>query len=173
MNKKNILLTGLVALSFAAMGIYFGHRQTELAAADRSAVDKLLSQTMTDAAGRPQSLSQWKGKVLVINFWATWCAPCVEEMPELSALQAEGAPRIQVIGIGIDSPSNIAEFAAKYKIRYPLYVGGMEGTMLTRELGNQAGGLPFTIVIGRDGKPYKTYLGRLKMNELRQNLAEL
>lgn len=173
MNKKNAALTGLVALSFVAIGIYFGHRQTEPAPADTSAVNRLLSQTMTDTAGKQQSLSQWKGKALVVNFWATWCAPCVEEMPELSALQTEVEPKIQIIGIGIDSSSNIAEFAAKYKIRYPLYVGGMEGTTLARQLGNQAGGLPFTVVIDPDGKPRKTYLGRLKMNELRQDLAKL
>jgi len=173
MNKKNALLTSMVALSFAAIGAYFGHRETEPPAADTSAVDKLLSQTMNDATGKPQSLSQWKNKALVVNFWATWCAPCVEEMPELSSLQAEVAPRIQVIGIGIDSPSNIAEYAEKYKIRYPLYVGGMESTMLARQLGNHAGGLPFTVVIGRNGKLQKTYLGRLKMNKLRQDLAEL
>ena len=173
MNKKNAILTGLVALSFTAIGIYFGYRQMESAPADTSAVSQLLSQTMPDASGKPQSLSQWKGKALIVNFWATWCAPCVEEMPELSSLQTEVEPRVQIIGIGIDSSSNIAEFAGKYKIHYPLYMGGMESTALARQLGNQAGGLPFTILIGPDGKPRKTYLGKLKMNELRQDLAEL
>jgi peroxiredoxin len=95
-------------------------------------------------------------------------------MPELSALAAGAAAgRLNVIGIGIDSPSNIAEFAAKYKISYPLYVAGMGGTELSRSFGNSAGGLPYTVLIGADGQVRKTYLGRLKFDELRQDLAKL
>lgn len=95
-------------------------------------------------------------------------------MPELSALQGEiQSKQIQILGIGIDSPSNIAEFANKYKISYPLYNGGLEASELSRQLGNQAGGLPFTIVIGRDGQVKKTFLGRLHMDELRKEIARL
>jgi thiol-disulfide isomerase/thioredoxin len=168
--KKNTLLFISVAALFAAVGIFFGAKRLEPAAPQTGAVAKLLAQSMADAKGEPQSLSQWKDKPLVVNFWATWCAPCVDEMPELSALQTEIAPKIQIIGIGIDSATNIAEFAAKYKIGYPLYVGGVEASALSRELGNQAGGLPFTLLIGRDGQIKKTYLGRLKMEELKKDL---
>jgi peroxiredoxin len=78
-----------------------------------------------------------------------------------------------VIGIGIDSPSNIAQFAAKFKIAYPLYVAGMGGTDLARQFGNSAGGLPYTVLIGADGQVRKTYLGRLKFEELKRDLAAL
>ena len=95
-------------------------------------------------------------------------------MPELSGLQAELTPKdVQLLGIGIDSPSNIADFAAKYKIAYPLYIAGMSGTELSRQFGNSAGGLPFTVLIGRDGQVRKTYLGRLKLAELRADIASL
>lgn len=172
--KKKIVIFGLVAVLFTAIGVGVGHQQTTPQQAEASAVGKLLSQSMDDVQGKPQQLSQWKGKPLVVNFWATWCAPCVDEMPELSALQEEVAPsQIQILGIGIDSPSNIREFAAKYKISYPLYVGGVSGTDLSRQLGNQAGGLPFTVLIDREGKVRKTYLGRLKMEELRKDLQTL
>ena len=121
-----------------------------------------------------QRMSQGNDTIYVVNFWATWCAPCVEEMPELSALQTEIQSRqIQILGIGIDSPSNIAEFAGKYKITYPLYNGGLDGTELSHQLGNKAGGLPFTVVISRDGKVKRTFLGRLKMDELRKEIASL
>lgn len=172
--KRNVLLFGTVAILFASAGMFIGDRHSTPGPAEASAVENLLSQSMADASGNRQSLAQWKDKTLIVNFWATWCAPCVEEMPDLVELQGEiGADGMQVIGIGIDSPSNIAEFAAKHKISYPLYVGGVSGTELSRQLGNQSGGLPFTVVIDRDGQVRKTYLGRLKMEELRNDLRNL
>ncbi|HYD60670.1 MAG TPA: TlpA disulfide reductase family protein [Noviherbaspirillum sp.] len=172
--KKNAILFGGVAILFAVFGIFYANRQLAPASVQASAVGALLSQSMKDASGQEQALGQWKERSLVVNFWATWCAPCVDEMPELSALQQEILPqKIQIIGIGIDSASNIADFAKKYQISYPLYVGGINGTELSRQLGNQGGGLPYTVVIGRDGQVKKTYIGRLKMDELRKSLSGL
>lgn len=172
--KRNILLFSAVAVSFAAGGAFFGMQKFEPAPAQAPAVSNLLSQSLLDTQGQSQPLSQWKDKALVVNFWATWCAPCVDEMPELSALQAEVAPsNIQILGIGIDSAANIAQFASKYKIAYPLYTGGLNATELSRQFGNKAGGLPFTVLVDRDGQVKKTYLGRLKMEELRKDLAAL
>ena len=161
-----------VGLLFAVLGLYLGVNQIAPATPQATASASLLARTWPDARGTPQKLSQWENKPLIVNFWATWCSPCVQEMPELSALQTELAPKgIQLIGIGIDSAANIAEFSSKYKISYPLYVAGIDGTELSRSFGNQAGGLPFTVLIGRDGLVKKTYLGRLKMQELRADLA--
>jgi thiol-disulfide isomerase/thioredoxin len=129
----------------------------------------LLAQTMSDAKGRAQALGQWKGKLLVVNFWATWCGPCVKEMPELSALASKG---VQVLGVAIDTAENVAPFSARYAIDYPLYVAGAGGASLLEALGDRAGSLPFTLLIGRDGKVRKTYLGRLNMAQLRKDLAE-
>jgi peroxiredoxin len=98
----------------------------------------------------------------------------VEEMPELSELQNSAlGKKIQVIGIGIDSPSNIAEFTRKVKVAYPIYVAGMSGTELSRQFGNTQGGLPFTVLIGADGSVKKTYLARLKFDDLKADLAAL
>jgi peroxiredoxin len=119
-------------------------------------------------------MSEWQGKVLLINFWATWCPPCVSEMPDLVALQNDLASKnLQVVGIGIDSPSNIREFAEKHHITYPLLLGGLEGSELSRQFGNQSGGLPFTILIGADGSVRKTYMGRLDMEKVRADLASM
>ncbi|RJG10842.1 TlpA family protein disulfide reductase [Massilia cavernae] len=173
-----------MALAFLAIGMYAGvkHKQpgpvtTTIAQTDGGAqtpVTALFAESMNDAAGKPQALAQWKGKALVVNFWAPWCAPCVEEMPELDSLAKESAAKnINIIGIGIDSPTNIADFAQKFKISYPLYVSGIRGTELARNFGNKAGGLPYTVLIGADGQVKKTYLGRLKFEELKADLAAL
>lgn len=172
--KKNAILFSGVAILFAVFGIFFANQRLSPVPAQSSAVGTFLSQTMKDADGQEQHLDQWKDRTLIVNFWATWCAPCVDEMPELSALQQEiAAQNIQILGIGIDSASNIADFARKYRISYPLYVGGINGSELSRALGNQGGGLPFTVIIGRDGQVKKAYLGRLKMEELRKSLSGL
>lgn len=170
--KKNAFIFGGVAILFAIFGIFLALRSP--LRAPSSEASALLSQSLVDAKGQEQALAQWKGRLLVVNFWATWCAPCVDEMPELSELQKElASQKIQILGIGIDSASNITEFSKKYHISYPLYLGGIHATQLARELGNQGGGLPFTAIIGRDGQVKKTYIGRLKMSELRAALANL
>lgn len=172
--KKNLLFFSVIAFLFAAIGIFFGTQRLEPRAAAPSVTGSLFSQTFTDAKGVEQKFDQWKGKFLIVNFWATWCAPCVEEMPELVTLQEEIATRnMQIVGIGIDSAANVKEFSAKHRITYPLYIGGMGGTDLARQLGNQAGALPFTVLIGTDGEVKKTYLGRLKMDVLRRDLQRL
>jgi len=172
--KRNFLIFAPIALLFGIIGIYVGMKRTEPAPVADTAVSTLFAQTLPDTQGKQQALSQWKAHPMVVNFWATWCAPCVQEMPELSSLQSElGSRHIQIVGIGIDSPSNIAEFSQKYKIAYPLYVAGMSGTELSRQLGNHAGGLPFTVLVGSDGKVKKSYLGKLKFEELRRDLAIL
>lgn len=172
--KKTLLLFSAIAVISAAGGIYLGAQRLEPGAAQDAAVDSLFAQTLPDAQGKSQVLSQWKGKTLVVNFWATWCAPCVQEMPELSAFQTEIASKnVQILGIGIDSAENIREFSSKYKISYPLYSAGMNGSDLSRQFDNKVGGLPFTIIIGADKHIKKTYLGRLRLEQLRADLASL
>jgi thiol-disulfide isomerase/thioredoxin len=180
MKKNNVMAIAAVAVAAAVVGAAVGlNHKTPASApvattAPAGPVGELYAQSMNDAKGAPQALSQWKGKALVVNFWAPWCAPCVQEMPELAQLAADHAGKnIQVIGIGIDSPTNIAQFADKFKISYPLYVAGMSGTDLSRKFGNSAGGLPYTVLIGADGQVKKTYLGRLKFAELKADLAAL
>jgi len=172
--KKNIVLLVVLAVLAASAGMYLGAKNFSLAAPQPAAVSHLFGQTLPDVSGTPQALSHWRGKALVVNFWATWCAPCVEEMPELTQLQQDlNGKNIQIIGIGIDTAANIAEFSSKLKISYPLYVAGMGGTDLFRLFGNQAGGLPFTVLLDAHGQIKKTYLGQLKMDELRRDIAAL
>jgi thiol-disulfide isomerase/thioredoxin len=172
--KRKLLLYIPIAILFCAIGVYFNMQRLALAAPQAPAVANLFAQSMVEASGKQEPLSQWRGKPLIVNFWATWCGPCVEEMPELNALRAELIKKnIHVIGIGIDSQDNIAQFAQKYKITYPLYVAGINGTSLLRQFGNDTGGLPFTVLIGADGQVRKMYLGSINFDELRKDLALL
>ena len=184
MNKKHLAAYAAVAAMFGIMGALVAINKkdpppvtTAIATTGgkpHAAVDNLFGQSLNDLQGTPQPLAKWKGKPLLVNFWATWCAPCVQEMPELSELAgADGGKTFNVIGVGIDSPSNMQAFAQKLKIAYPLYVAGMGGTELSRAFGNNAGGLPYTVLIGADGQVIKTYLGKLKFEELRADLAKL
>ena len=171
---KKITAFVVIAALFTGIGIYFGVKRLQPSAPADTAVAALMQVSMKDSAGKQRKMSEWQGKVLVLNFWATWCPPCVAEMPELVELQTEVAGNnVQIIGIGIDSPSNIQQFSEKLQISYPLLVAGMQGTELSRQFGNQGGGLPFTVLIGSDGKVRQTYLGRLDMKKVRADLASL
>ncbi len=119
--------------------------------------------------GKLVNTEEWRGKVLVVNFWASWCPPCVEEMPALDKLQREFASQnVLFVGIGIDSPSNIREFLAKTPVSYPIVIGGLEGSNLSKQMGNSQGALPYTIVINAQGKATSSKLGKISEEELRK-----
>ncbi len=171
--KKTLTLLVFAAL-FAGIGAYFGLKRTEPSAPAATAVGALMQLSFADANGKERKMSEWQGKLILLNFWATWCPPCVSEMPELVQLQNDlSGKNLQVIGIGIDSRNNIEDFANKHRISYPLLVGGMEGTAVSKQFGNDTGGLPFTVLITPDGKVSKTYMGRLDMQKVRADLEAL
>ena len=122
----------------------------------------LLAATLPDLRGERQAMAQWKGNVLVVNFWATWCPPCLKEIPEFIRMQeALRDRRVQFVGIAIDDPHKVADFAAKMGINYPVLMAETEGISLARAAGNRLGGLPFTVVIDRQGKTARIELGTL------------
>lgn len=173
MTRKTALLL-LIAVLFAGIGAYVGVKRFQPAAPADTAVGALMQLSLADSRGQQRKMMEWQGKTLLVNFWATWCPPCVDEMPELEQLQADkGAKGLQIVGIGIDSPTNIREFAQKHKITYPLLIGGLQGTELSRTFGNEAGGLPFTVLIGSDGQVKQTYMGRLNLEKVRADLDSL
>jgi thiol-disulfide isomerase/thioredoxin len=119
--------------------------------------------------GKPANSQNWRGKVLVLNFWASWCPPCVEEMPALDRIAQEYASKnILIVGIGIDSPSNIREFLQKTPVSYPIVLGGLEGSNLSKQMGNTQGALPYTVVINSKGKSIYTKLGKISEEELKK-----
>jgi thiol-disulfide isomerase/thioredoxin len=160
-----------VAAISLALGMIVANRQQ---ATPNKVVTELMASTLPDSDAKPQKLAQWQGKIIVLNFWATWCAPCVKEMPELALLQKKLAhENVQLIGIGIDDPINIASFSKAHPVSYPLLVGGMDGSGLLSKLGNTEGGLPFTVLITPSGRITKTYLGSLKLDVLQADIKSI
>ncbi len=122
--------------------------------------------------GQEFLLNALKGRPLVVNFWATWCAPCVQEMPYLDSMAKE-LPELVFVGIGIDTAQNIAQFVAKLPVSYRLLVAGHAGIAMVRELGNSAGGLPFTLLFDANGSIFDSILGQVEPVDLRQRVDRL
>lgn len=137
-------------------------------------VERVLKAQLADVKGASRSLEQWRGSVLVVNYWATWCAPCREEIPVFVRLQERyGSRGLQFVGIAIDQPDKVAEFAREFRINYPLLLGGVEAIELLRQVGNRAGVLPYTLVIDRKGMLVSREPGGLKEARLERLIQPL
>jgi thiol-disulfide isomerase/thioredoxin len=164
-----LLAVGVLAL---ALGIYAA-KQTLWAPASRDA-GALLAITLPDLAGNPQRIDQWRGKVLVVNFWATWCEPCREEMPRfVKAQAADGGRGLQFVGIAVDNAAKARRFAEEIGVNYPTLVSGTEGLELSKRLGNELMALPFTVIVDRQGHVAHTQLGIVKQQQLERILQQL
>jgi peroxiredoxin len=164
--RRSFLLAGTgLAAALAGAGAAWWRLAPGPAADD--AVATLFGTTLPDANGTPQPLAQWRGQVLVVNFWATWCPPCVEEMPDLQRVrEAYRHRRVEIVGIGIDNAGKIREFRDRLQLTLPLLVAGVEGSQLARDLGNVAGVLPFTVLIDPAGQVVQRKVGQIKPAEL-------
>jgi thiol-disulfide isomerase/thioredoxin len=137
-------------------------------------VERVLRAQLADVKGTSRSLEQWRGSVLVVNYWATWCAPCREEIPVFVRLQERyGSRGLQFVGIAIDQPDQVAAFAREFRINYPLLLGGAEAIELLRQVGNRAGVLPYTLVIDRKGNLVNRESGGLKEARLERLIQPL
>jgi thiol-disulfide isomerase/thioredoxin len=121
----------------------------------------------TDLGGATSTLAQWEQKLLIVNFWATWCGPCKEEMPLLSTLHMKYRDRgVQFVGIAADSPLNVANFAKKIGISYPLLMSEADAIAFSKRLGNRFGLLPHTVVIKPGGEVIYMKLGVVSADDL-------
>ncbi len=117
--------------------------------------------------GTRLNLESLRGRPLLINFWATWCPPCVEELPLLNAFHQENAAKgWQIVGIAVDKAEPVRAFLARQPLAFPVALAGMEGLNLSRTLGNQVGGLPFSVLIGAEGTVLQRKIGKLSERDL-------
>ena len=137
------------------------------ASAAGQAPDSLWALKAARPEGGELDLVSLRGKPLLINFWATWCAPCVREMPLIDRFHREYGPRgWQVLGLAVDRPAPVAEFLARVKVGFPIGLAGLDGMDLLHGLGNAQGGLPFTVVINAAGQLVQRKMGETSFEEL-------
>ncbi len=169
MNRRAALAVLATGAAAAGLGIAVGWWRSRPAESDTGATAQLFAASFPDADGRMQPLAQWRGQPLVVNFWATWCPPCVEEMPALQDVRdGYRGKGVEVVGIGIDNAAKIAEFRSRHGLTLPLLVAGAGGSDLNRALGNTNGALPFTVLIGADRRVRERHLGQVKPEQLRR-----
>lgn len=130
---------------------------------------------LPDLDGRRHSISEWKGKVVVLNFWATWCTPCLREMPLFVEMQAaRGAQGLQFVGVAIEEDVKLVrDFVAQHKLNYPQLIGYEPAIEVAKKYGNDIGALPFTAIIDRNGIIVHTQRGEMDRAELEAVLARL
>jgi thiol-disulfide isomerase/thioredoxin len=134
--------------------------------------DPVFGRSFANLQGHDQALSAYVGRPVLMNFWASWCAPCVREMPLLETLH-QSHPELAVLGLAIDTQANVERFLKKVQVSYPLLLTGTQGIPLMRELGNKGGGLPFTLLFSRQGRVADSVMGELKHDDIQTRLAKI
>ena len=170
------LLIGAVAAAAGLAGYLTrqGGEPPAASAASGQSAEALFTLTLPDLSDTPQPLAQWRGKVLVLNFWATWCPPCLKEIPDFAAVSQRLADApVQFVGIGIDGVDKMRSFQARQQVPYPLLVGDSALLASAAALAQVAQGLPLTLILDRDGKLHRVKLGTLNQSELEGTIRPL
>lgn len=169
-SKLSYLLVAIVALALGFLGAraWRAHQSPEAAStAEATPIAKppvltLPEFSLKNRAGELQSIHSWPGKSLIINFWATWCAPCRREIPMLLELQQQhAADGVQLVGIAVDFREDVLKYADSMKIDYPLLIGEQDGLQAVDAFGIEAVGFPYTVFTDAQGNIVTTHIGEL------------
>jgi thiol-disulfide isomerase/thioredoxin len=163
-----IIIAALIALG---VGMTARHLFSPVEKPGASALPEF---NLPDLSGHQHNISEWRGKVLVINFWATWCPPCRKEIPDFVALQEqEAAKGVQFIGIALEDQEPVAEYLATTKINYPMLLGGDNGIALAHQLGNIVDAVPYTLIVNRQGQIIHRHPGEFSREQLEEIITPL
>ena len=169
MNRRQWIMIGGISLLALLAGVFSSQWISQTGLASDPSIKAFFANPWQTSDGKSANSENWRQKVLVVNFWASWCPPCVEEMPALDKIAQEYASKnVLIVGIGIDSPSNIRQFLEMTPVSYPIVIGGLEGSNLSKQMGNTQGALPYTVIINQKGKAIYTKLGKISEEELRK-----
>jgi len=172
MQRRNLLYLGAAGVAgLAGMGAaWLKYEPQKLTSGQTDALQDIFWAMSFDTPdGQPQAMSSFRGKPLLLNFWATWCPPCVEELPLLDAFyQAQKAKGWQVLGLAVDQPSAVRKWLQAKPLSFAVGMAGLNGTDLSKSLGNLAGSLPFTVVFGASGAILHRKTGKVSEEDLMQ-----
>lgn len=167
--KQGLLFFGMALFALTA-GILLRGQFTDNnlpSVVSKKGADAIFAAILPDIHDENQSISQWKGNVLIINFWATWCAPCREEIPEFIEMHEKYHDQeLLFVGIAIDRKEKVVAYSKEFSINYPVLIGGPGAMALAVATGNIQSALPYTIVINRDGEIVNAFLGRVHQKKL-------
>jgi len=181
MQNRQHRLYWTLGLALLALALAFGIRswfapRLAPASAETPALpppERIYGAEFDDEDGRIVALAHWKGKLLLLNFWATWCVPCVSEMPALQKAQDElGEGQVSIVGIGAEESRAIKPFRIAHGLRFPLLAGSFESLRAAQALGDRKAELPFTVLVSPDGHVLRSHVGALPDGEVQRWVAE-
>ncbi len=177
MNRNLLQLSAIGLVSMLAGVLLFNLLQSDTPKKESVATETLIdlhSIPLFDLTGQQTTVGDWKGNILIVNFWAPWCAPCRREVPTLIKFHRDYAQRgVRVLGIAYDSEPQVSRFAAEYQINYPMFLAGNRTAMYNAAFGNKSGSLPFTALLDRNHRILFQHSGELTASQLREQLEAL
>ena len=177
---SQIILFAAAAIVALSAGVWFrayfmdGPQPPLPEETSKQGAQAILAANLPDIEGVSQPVSQWQGNVIVVNFWATWCTPCREEIPEFIELQREYQDQgLTFVGIAIDQENKVVAYSKEFGINYPVLVGGLSAMSLAEAAGNEMSVLPYTVVFDRQGNITDTFLGRVHKKTMEKSILPL
>lgn len=173
-DSRRAILFASVALTAGLSGAGWAWWRSQLRSELQPDVQAFLRMRFEKPSGGELSMQDFKGRPLLVNFWATWCPPCIEELPLLESIWIKNGPKnLQVLGLAVDQPSSVRQFLARHPLTFPMGLAGLNGTELGRSLGNSVNALPFSVLFNADGHLIAQKMGKLEDDDLAEWLKDL